>query len=55
MSNLINIVNTKQAGMYIKNGVKPIDLYWGKDKLVFVFDRNETKELYDLWCKYELN
>ena len=52
--NEVKIVNTKQAGMYIKHGLKPIDLYWGYNTLVFVFDRNETKELYDLWCKHEL-
>ena len=50
----IKIVNYKQASMYIKYGVKPIDLYY-TDTLVFVFNRNETKEVYDKWCKYELN
>lgn len=50
----IKIVNYKQASMYIKQGIKPIDLYY-TDTLVFVFNRNETKEVYDKWCKYELN
>lgn len=51
----IDIVNVRQAGLYIKNGVKPIDIYWGYDKLVFKFVREETKEVYDKWCRYELN
>lgn len=50
----IAIVNYKQASMYIKHGVKPIDLYYD-GVLVFVFNRDETKEVYDKWCKYELN
>lgn len=52
--NIIKIVNYKQASMYIKYGIKPIDLYY-TDTLVFIFNRNETKEVYDKWCKYELN
>lgn len=51
---VVNIVNYRQASLYIKNGVKPIDLKY-TDRLVFVFDKNETSKVYDLWCKYELN
>ncbi|MDU1413467.1 MAG: hypothetical protein E6929_11705 [Clostridium sp.] len=51
----IAIVNVRQAGMYIKNGVKPIDVYFGKDRLVFLFNKKDTREVYDKWCKYELN
>lgn len=51
---VVNILNTKQAGMYIKHNARLMDLYWSRDSLVFVFSRNETKELYDLWCKREL-
>ena len=51
---VVNILNTKQAGMYIKHNANLLDLYWSRDSLVFVFSRNETRKLYDLWCKREL-
>lgn len=51
----VKIVNTKQAGLYVKNHVPLIDLFWSKDTLVFVFDREQSKFAYDLWCKHELN
>ena len=51
---MVNIVNPKQAGLYVKHKAKLYDLYWSSDALVFVFSRNETRELYDKWCKREL-
>ena len=39
---LIKIVNLRQAGMYIKHGVKPVDVDY-TDRIVFIFDRNDTK------------
>ena len=53
------IVNYKQAKLYIKNRVFPIDMYASIDKnnndvIVYVFLRDETKELYQLWQSYEL-
>lgn len=51
----IEIVNTRQAGMYIKHGLQPLDLYWKSERLVFLFDKAKTKPLFDQWCKYELN
>ena len=50
----VRIVNTKQAGMYIKHCIPLIDLFWSRDSLVFVFDRENSKNAYDLWCKHEL-
>lgn len=50
----VKIVNTRQAGLYIKNNVPLVDLFWSKNALVFVFNREESKEVYDLWCKREL-
>ncbi len=50
----VKIVNTRQAGLYIKNNVPLADLFWSKNALVFVFNREESKEVYDLWCKREL-
>ena len=51
----IRIVNTRQAGLYVKNNVPLVDLFWSRDTLVFVFDREQSKTAYDLWCKHELN
>ena len=55
------ILNLQQAIRYLANHVELIDLYTSKDKdnpgvqkLVFVFDRKESKWAYDLWCKREL-
>lgn len=55
------ILNLQQAIRYLANNVELIDLYTSKDrdnpeaqKLVFVFNRNESKWAYDAWCKREL-
>ena len=50
----VKIVNTRQAGLYVKNNIPIVDLFWSRDTLVFVFDREKSKEAYDLWCKREL-
>ena len=50
----IKIVNTKQAMLYIKHGVKPVDLFEDRGVIIYIFDKKKTKELYDSWCKYEL-
>ena len=49
---VVRIVNLKQISVYIQNGVKPIDIYF-TDKLVFVFNKNETGELFDRWKNKE--
>ena len=56
----VRILNMPQAAGYMDYGVKLLDLYTSKDIktgksiLVFIFDREESKEAYDLWCKHEL-
>ena len=50
----VKIVNTRQAGLYVKHNVPLIDLFWSKDTLVFVIDREQSKIAYDLWCKHQL-
>jgi len=47
-------VNTRQAGLYVKNNIPLVDLFWSRNTLVFVFDREKSKDAYDLWCKREL-
>ena len=57
---IIRIVNLMQAMAYISNGAEVIDIYTSKDLktekpiLIFVFNREATKQLYDAWCKHEL-
>ena len=56
----VKIVNIQQACAYMDNGVYPVDiktstdLKTGKRCVVFYFDKNESKEVYDKWCNYEL-
>jgi hypothetical protein len=52
---VVKIVNPKQASMYIKHGVNPIKVYWGFDRVVYEFSKEDTAELFNKWCKYELN
>lgn len=49
----VKIVNIRQASMYIKNGLKPTDIYY-TDKLVFVFNTDETKEVFEMWKNHSL-
>ena len=53
-SNVVKIINMKQAHLYIKHHVKPIDVFDSEGKLVFVFDKEKTKDLFTKWCNYEL-
>lgn len=53
------IVNPKQAKLYIKNKVYPIDLYVSKDKnnndiIVYIFTKKDTQDVYRLWKDYDL-
>ena len=50
----VKIVNLAQASAYIKYfGIQPLRVEV-TDRLVFVFDREETKVAYDKWCNHEL-
>lgn len=57
---MVRIVNIQQASAYINNGVFPEDIIIDLDentkqrRMVFLFDREGTREVYDKWCKYEL-
>jgi len=50
----VKILNTKQAGLYINAKIPLIDIFWSGGSLVFVFNKEDTNEVYDLWCKHEL-
>ena len=57
----VKILNIQQACSYMDNDVFPVDIKVsidqrsGKKCLVFYFDREESKSVYDKWCNYELN
>lgn len=56
----VKILNIQQACSYMDNDVFPVDIKVSEDQrshkrcLVFYFDRDESKEVYDKWCNYEL-
>lgn len=56
---VVRIVNPKQRDLYIKNRCFPIDMYpsidkFGNDVIVYIFLREDTKDLYSLWKNFEL-
>ncbi len=60
IQNVCRIVNPKQAKLYIKNKVYPIDLYTsldnqGNDIIVYIFKKEDTQEVYKLWLSHKLN
>ncbi len=54
MIEFVEIVNVKQAHLYIKNGLNPVSVYWGKDRVVYLFDKVKSQPLFDLWREYKL-
>jgi hypothetical protein len=57
---VVSIKNPKQYLLYIKNGVYPIDIYTSIDNktnntiIEMIFIKNETKEVFKKWMRYEL-
>lgn len=56
----VKIKNMNQAAAYIENDVFPIDVRAGREEngkrvIMFYFDKQESKEVFDKWCNYELN
>lgn len=53
----VRILNMQQSIFYMKNNVMPVDIRVSrskddtKDVLVFYYIKDETKEVYDVWCK----
>lgn len=52
----VRILNVQQCAFYMDKGIELKDVYVSKDKngkpiLVFLFDKNDTKEAYDEWCR----
>lgn len=59
-ADVVRIINYKQAAAYLSHGAELIDIYPSRDfttdepLIVYIFNRKDTAELYDLWCKHEL-
>ena len=59
-SDCVRIVNAIQAATYAIHGATLYDVYPSRDFKtnkpiwVFIFNREESRQLYDKWCKYEL-
>lgn len=55
----VKILNILQVASYMDNDVFPVDIRVSQDEnkrrcLVFYFDREESKDVYDKWCRHEL-
>ena len=54
-SDVIRIINVRQAVFYMKNGVKILDFYpsedfkTGEDVMVFLVNKKDTQEVYQKW------
>ena len=53
---VVRIINPLQVYKYMKQGVSPISLYpdTTTEKVVFVFYKDETQELYRQWLNREI-
>lgn len=50
----VYILNQRQAALYMKNGLDLLDVYVSQDKLIYVFDKADSRPLYQKWINYEL-
>lgn len=59
-SKVVRILNQLQACKYIKHNCLPLDIYpsidfkTGQDVLVYIFDREQSRDLYSAWCDHKL-
>lgn len=52
----VKIVNGLQALYYIKSNIKPVDIFVGyNDKLVYVFDKKESEEVWKKWLNWDFD
>lgn len=58
---IIRIMNPRQAAFYLANGVELQDIEISEDRkngdpvLCYFFNREDTKDVFDLWCKRKEN
>lgn len=56
MNDKVKVTFKALVAYYLKNGVKPIDIYLGhNDTIVFLFNRSDTKVLYGSWMANRVN
>lgn len=48
-SKVVPFSNIKQAQAYLERGAVPVDVFAGKDKIVFVFSREDHERLKMVW------
>lgn len=51
---MVFIVNPKQIAKYMDNEAVVYDFFSSRDSIVVAFSKEDTKDLYDKWCKHEL-
>jgi hypothetical protein len=51
---IVKIVKTKQAGLYVKHNLEPIDVFYNDGALVHVFNKAETNSIYTKWLNKTL-
>lgn len=51
---MVYIGNPIQIARYLKHGATLYDIFENNDKLIAVFSKEETAELFTLWCRREL-
>ena len=49
----VKIIDMKQAGLYIKNGLQPVKIYYD-NKLDMEFDKEKSNPLYTKWLNRTL-
>lgn len=59
LNDLARVPDRRLQILYIKHGVKPVDVYAGiddagKDIIVMLFRKKETSELFTKWKNHEL-
>ena len=54
-SDEVKIINQRQVYLYVKYGLQPLRLECGyEDKLVYVFSKTDSEELFGKWRRHEL-
>lgn len=55
-SDVVKVFDLWQLCLYMRNGAKPVDIYVERDggRLVGLFLKSETQELYEKYRNYEL-
>lgn len=59
VNEVVRIINPKQMRYYLSKGIYPIDMYisqddWDNQIVVYIFLKDETKELYQNWVNRNL-